>query len=449
MIKQQLKTLFTATLLFAVPVIGQAASAGPDAGYSGAPGEQNCARCHSSGNAFGSLKVTFPNGLFYTPGAKQRLMVTISDTSKLQWGFQLTARQASSTGTQAGVFATAGDGFTQTLCAESTFDTSKEQFGVTPCPSSRPLQWIEHTSAGTFPGQTKMATWQFDWTPPTSDVGAIAIYVAGLSVASNGESIYTQRYTLTVPAANQPSIKSGGVVNGAGFQNTIAPNTWVTITGTNLANSTRTWASSDFNNGALPTVLDGVSVMIDGKPAYVEYVSPTQLNVFAPANISLASGLVVQVVNNGLNSNPGTITGQATAPAFFEWSNKYAVTTRPDFSLVGPPNLFSGTTTTPAQPGDVVILWAAGLGSASPSLAGGQLTPAGQLYSVANVPVVTVGGIGATVIGAALAPGYAGLYQIAVQIPAGVQNGDQPIVIQSNGNQSPDGVFLTIRSAGN
>lgn len=450
MIKQMLKTLFTATFLLAVPTIGYAASAGPDVGYSGAPGEQNCASCHPSGNAFGSLKVTFVNGLFYTPGAKQRLMVTIADTSKLQWGFQLTARQANAAGTQAGVFTPTGDGYTQTVCGESGFDATKEQFGVSPCPSSRPLQWIEHTSLGNFAGQPRTATWQFDWTPPSSNVGGITIYLAGVSSASNGDNVYTQRYTLTVPAANQPNILTGGVVNGAGFQGTISPNAWVTINGTNLANSTRTWGSSDFTNGQLPTQLDGVGVTIDGKAAYVEYVSPTQLNVLAPNTISNAAGLVVQVVNNSLSSNPGTITGQTTSPAFFEWSNKYAVTTRQDFSLVAPPNLFgSGSTTTPARPGDIVILWATGLGAVSPAPPVGQLTPSSQLYSVVNLPVVTVGGSGAQVIGAALAPGYAGLYQIAIQVPMGVPDGDQPVMVQANGNQSPTGVFLTVRAASN
>src|ERR1039458_2623146 len=103
-----------------------------------------------------------------------------------------------------------------------------------------------------------------------------------------------------VGAFAQPTITA--VVNGASFQSSgIASNTWITIFGTNLALSTRAWKGSDFVNGTLPTSLDGVSVKIEMcysylpgynngarntaemncayEPAFVEYISPTQLNV--------------------------------------------------------------------------------------------------------------------------------------------------------------------------
>src|SRR5271168_1426663 len=63
------------------------------------------------------VKVTFPNGLTYTPGVSQNLVVTVADSSQGRWGFQLTARQSSSTSTQAGTFSPGADGFTQTVCA--------------------------------------------------------------------------------------------------------------------------------------------------------------------------------------------------------------------------------------------------------------------------------------------------------------------------------------------
>ena len=71
------------------------------------------------------------------------------------------------------------------------------------------------------------------------------------------------------------------MVNAAGFQPGIVANSWVTIKGTNLASTTGDWSNS-IVNGALPTSLDGVSVTMGGKPAYVYYISPGQLNVLAP-----------------------------------------------------------------------------------------------------------------------------------------------------------------------
>jgi uncharacterized protein (TIGR03437 family) len=58
---------------------------------------------------------------------------------------------------------------------------------------------------------------------------------------------------------------------------------------------------------------------------------------------------------------------------------------------------------------------------------------------------VTVGGKPTTVYGAALAPGYAGLYQIAIQIPASLANGDYPVVATINGAQSPSTTMITVQ----
>ncbi len=443
--KYCLQIAFLAITVCALATDGFAGSASVDSGYAGAPGEQNCSFCHLSGNAFGNIKVTLTTGGFYTPGAKQRLTVTVADPSKVQWGFQLTARQTNSTSTQAGSF-TPIDPNTQVVCNETSLTASKQQFGTSPCPSSKPLQWIEHTPLGNFAGQQGMASWQFDWLPPSTNVGSVTLYVAGVaSIGGGNDNVYTQKYVLTVPLPNQPNVTSA--VNGASYQGTISPGSWVTIGGANLANSTRGLGSDDIIKGSLPTQLDGVGVTIDGKPAFVEYVSPTQLNVLAPLTISSGAGLQVQVTNNGLVSNPGTVSAQSAAPALFEWNNKYSVATRTDFSLVGPPNLFQGATTVPARPGDVVILWATGLGATTPAVANGQLTPTGAAFSVSRPPSVMIGGVSAQVIGAALATGFAGLYQIAVQIPNGLADGDQPVTLTSNSATSPAGVFLTIRAA--
>ena len=99
----------------------------------------------------------------------------------------------------------------------------------------------------------------------------------------------------------------------------------------------------------------------------------------------------------------------------------------------------------PAKPGDTIILWCTGLGATTPSVTAGTLTPTTQQYNVTHPPTVLIGGQGATVVGAALAPGYSGLYQLVVQVPQ-INDGDEPIVIQSGaGANSPSGVYLTIQ----
>jgi hypothetical protein len=82
--------------------------------------------------------------------------------------------------------------------------------------------------------------------------------------------------------AIRPTIAPGGVVNGASFLPGIAPGTWITISGSNLSGTSRTWSGSDFSGSNLPTQLDGVGVSVNGKAAYVYFISPTQLNVLSP-----------------------------------------------------------------------------------------------------------------------------------------------------------------------
>lgn len=420
----------------AAPILIFAYAEGPDAGLAGVPGEASCTSCHGGGSGSGSVSITFANGLTYTPGVKQHLQVVVTDSAQKRWGYELTARLSSSTSTQAGVFAPS-DGNSQLVCTQAAFRT--EAFGAS-CSntSSYPLQYITQTGTGTRNGTKGSVTFALDWTPPASATSNITIYVAANAAngdgGTGGDHIYLKNYTLT-PAVTTPTptISSGGVVNGAGFQPAIASGSWVTINGSNLANSTGTW--SNVANG-LPSTVNGVSVTIDNKPAYVYYVSPTQLNVLAPPDTSTGSVSVV-VTNNGVTSKAGTALLLPQSPALFLWNNKYAVATRQDYSLVGP--------TTPAKAGDVLILWATGLGATTPSAPAGQITPSDQLYSVVNPPTVTIGGVNATIYAAALASGFAGLYQLAIQVPPTVGSGDQPVVLQTGSVMSPSGVYLTIQ----
>ena len=105
-----------------------------------------------------------------------------------------------------------------------------------------------------------------------------------------------------------------------------------------------------------------------------------------------------------------------------------------------------GTTTTAAKAGDTIILWGTGFGPTSPAAPIGVVTPSDQTYSTATLPTVTVGGMSATVYGAALAPGFAALYQIAIRVPTTLDNGDWPVVASIGGVQSPAGIVLTVQN---
>ena len=243
----------------------------------------------------------------------------------------------------------------------------------------------------------------------------------------------------TPPAA--PAISPNGVVNGASFQAGVTANSWVTIQGTNLAAQTDDWSHS-IVNGALPTSLDGVSVSMGGRPAYIYFISPGQLNVLAPD--VPAGPITVTVTTAGGTSPAFATTANAYGPAFFTWPNNQVVATRQDYSYAVKAGTFAGATTVPAKPGDVIILWATGFGPTLPAAPLGAPVPASGGYPTASAPTVTINNLPATVYGAALAPGSAGLYQIAIQVPSSLADGDWPIQATIGGIASPAGTILSV-----
>jgi uncharacterized protein (TIGR03437 family) len=121
------------------------------------------------------------------------------------------------------------------------------------------------------------------------------------------------------------------------------------------------------------------------------------------------------------------------------------VATRQDFSLAVKNGTFPGTTTVPAAPGDVIILWGTGFGPTSPSAPVGVETPSTTTYDTATAVTVTIGSQPAKVYGAALAPGYGGLYQVAIEIPGALTNGDYPVVATVSGAQSSSTTLITVQ----
>jgi len=251
----------------------------------------------------------------------------------------------------------------------------------------------------------------------------------------------TDEVTATLTGANTPAIAPNGVVNAASFQTGVVPNSWVTIQGANLSSVTDTWDKA-IVSGRLPTTLGGVSVSIGGKPAYISYVSPGQIN--AVAGDVGAGSMSVTVTNSTGTSAPATVTSQSVGPAFFQW-DRYAVATHQNFSWAVKDGTFQGVKTTPATPGEAIILWGTGFGSTTPAAPFGMQVPADTVYWTASQVSVTVGGISAQVYGAALASGFAGLYQVAIQIPPSAPNGDLPVIATINSVQSPSSVLITVQ----
>jgi uncharacterized protein (TIGR03437 family) len=227
--------------------------------------------------------------------------------------------------------------------------------------------------------------------------------------------------------------------NAFGEAPVLAPNMWAEIKGTNLAPAgvTRIWKSTDFLNNQLPTQLDGVSVKVGGKSAFIYYISPTQLNILTPPD-ALSSLTTVEVTNGG-----GTVTrmiaAQPLAPSFFVFDGTHVTATHANGALLGPSNLYPGLST-PARPNESVILYANGLGSTSLPVISGSPTQGGTL---ARFPEIRIGGLTARVDFAGLVS--PGLFQINLVIPSGAVDGDPLLTGSHGGSDFQAGVRIAIQ----
>jgi uncharacterized protein (TIGR03437 family) len=250
------------------------------------------------------------------------------------------------------------------------------------------------------------------------------------------------------------------VANAEGEAPTIAPNTWVEIKGGNLAPVGYSspacapgycWQTSDFVGNKMPTQLDQVSATVNGKSAYVYYISPTQLNILTPPD-AMSGAVQVVVTNNGSVGAAFTAQAQSLAPSFFVFNGgPYVAATHVNGSLctapvsgaclVGPTTLYPSSSA-PAQPNEIVVLYANGFGATNVPVQSGSVTQSGTL---SPLPVIKIGGITATVQFAGLSA--VGEFQFNVVVPANTPNGDQPITATYGGSTTQAGTLITIQDS--
>jgi uncharacterized protein (TIGR03437 family) len=231
------------------------------------------------------------------------------------------------------------------------------------------------------------------------------------------------------------------VANAEGDVPVIAPNTWVEIKGSNLApaGDTRIWQGSDFFANQMPAQLDGVSVTVNGKNSFVYYISPVQIDILTPPD-AMQGTVRVQVTSGGVAGAPVNVQAQPVAPAFFVFNGGPQVAAEhANGSFLGPTNLYPGLTT-PAKPGETVVLYANGFGPTATAVVSGSLTQSGALPVL---PAIKIGGVTATVLFAGLiGPGE---YQFNVVVPTSLADGDQPIAATYNGASTQPGTVIAIQ----
>jgi uncharacterized protein (TIGR03437 family) len=214
------------------------------------------------------------------------------------------------------------------------------------------------------------------------------------------------------PVPGAPYYTAQSIANAASnMAGPYAPDTFLSIYGQNLSYITKAMSSGDIVGQALPTVLGNVRVLLNNVPADIYYVSPGLVNILIPPSLKPGS-LTLVLLNDSLAGPTVQITLGGTAPGLFQLDSVNVIATHGNGPLVTPAS--------PAKPGEVVVLYATGLGVTSPPAVANQL-PTGVATLVDTSFQVLLNGVAVdprAIQYAGVTPGYAGLFQINLLLPA-------------------------------
>jgi len=252
-------------------------------------------------------------------------------------------------------------------------------------------------------------------------------YTTSIQVSAPGATAQSVAVSLVV-SGPLPVFTASGITNAASFVSGVTPGGLTTLFGKNLSNVTGIVLSS---GNPVPTQLSGTSVLWGGVASPLVAVANVngseQINLVVPYEVTGQASAPVTINNNGAVSTLPNVTVSPTLPGVFTVDGSAGAI------LHGVGNQLI-TAQSPAQPGEIVVIYATGLGPVSPTPATGALAPGDILALSVTNPTVTVGGLDAPVQFSGLAPGYAGLFQVNVLIPTGVANGAAvPVVVTAGG----------------
>ena len=252
-----------------------------------------------------------------------------------------------------------------------------------------------------------------------------------------------------------PSISAGGVITASGYGAfpVAAPGSFIEIYGSNLAGgSGRGWAPGDFKNGVAPQLLDGVTVTIGGRQAYIIYVSPTLVSAQVPAGVATSGSVSVVVNYNGQASAPVMLAmkpfagGLLATPNFKVGDKQYVVAVHASNGAYVSNGSIPDVPAAPAVPGETLLFYGIGFGPVNPS----SVPIAGQIVQgradITTSLQFNIGGSPAQVVFAGLAPSLVGLYQFNVTLPQDVADGDQPLQVVLGGEPIAQTLYVPVQA---
>jgi len=263
-----------------------------------------------------------------------------------------------------------------------------------------------------------------------------------------------QKIKLLTPVAATPTsvpvIRDGGVITVAdyGASLSVAPGSWVEISGDALAATSREWTDADFVNGQAPLALDGTAVTVGGQAAVVSAVSPNKLRVQLPFTLAVGPQ-DLQVTTPLGGSTPYRVTVERVVPGLYAPQKlniggaQYAAAQIGDEELYAlPEGAVEGLASRPVRRGETITLYGNGFGQVTPGINAGETA---REAATVSVPVeIHLGEQDVPVAYAGLAPGKVGIYQLRFTVPATAPLGTVRLSLRVDGIDAAQTVYLAI-----
>lgn len=272
-------------------------------------------------------------------------------------------------------------------------------------------------------------------------------YQGTVSIASNAaNAALSVPVQLEVAAQSPPRARAQGAVNNATFETgePVAQGAIAAVFGEQFSYKAPVTASEL----PLKDVLDGVRVLVNDRPAPVYYVSYGQINFQVPYDAAVGEA-VVRVERDGQRGNPISLVIAPSAPRLLRLGiGDYAIAVNQDSSFPMPAT--PGIPSHPARVGDVLTIYAIGLGPTSPPVAAGDAAPSAPLARV-EPPFSVFFGSGLAVgafsepLFVGLTPGLFGLYQINVAVPEDSPRGDRVRLNLQRGDVVSNAVEIAVQ----
>ncbi len=281
----------------------------------------------------------------------------------------------------------------------------------------------------------------------SADVGTDSLATVSVFTPGPGGGTSAQSY---VKVGTNPAIYPLGLVNGASFSAGagVAPGSIVSVFGVDMAPQLAT-----FDSVPLPKTLAGASLSLSDPAsgfnglAPLYFVSGGQMNIQVPWEANPGATDTFTPAVSGANGAGVNVNVQFFAPGIFtadqSGKGQGSILNASTGTLAAPVGKYNGSH--PVKRGEYISIYCTGLGLVDNPPADGAPSPSSPPANTAVQPFAIVGGAFAPPSFSGLAPGFIGLNQVNVQIPADAPTGDAVTIFLTDGFTNSNTVTIAIQ----